>query len=120
MRVAETETASLVGQFLPNDAPPLPGAAQDRIVWRDGVVTQAFCGGDWALLDNLSEAEAAVLERLNPLLESPAMWTLTERGTRCCSHALLSTTHMVVYLVNERGIQSLHCHAATLLIQHPV
>jgi len=49
-------------------------------VWVDGTVTAAFKAGQWLCLDNLGEAEASVLERLNPLLESPAIWTLTEQG----------------------------------------
>lgn len=37
-------------------------------MWHDGVVTTAFKNGEWVLLDNLSQAEASVLERLNPIV----------------------------------------------------
>lgn len=60
----ETEPASLVGQLAPSDS----NEAGGRIVWHDGVVTTAFLRGEWALLDNLSQAEASVLERLNPVV----------------------------------------------------
>jgi len=45
---------------MPNDKPQ--GA---RIEWRDGEITQAFKNGEWVLLDNLNQAEASVLERMN-------------------------------------------------------
>ena len=32
------------------------------------------------LLDDINQAEPAVIERLNPLLETPCIWTLTEKG----------------------------------------
>jgi midasin (ATPase involved in ribosome maturation) len=44
------------------------------------VVTEAYRQGCWLLLDNISEAEAAVLERLNPVLEQPPCWVVTEKG----------------------------------------
>lgn len=95
----ETEPSILVGQLIPNDKPN----SSERIVWRDGVVTGAFKKGQWILLDNLSQAESSVLERLNSVvcdlkmffffflifsslylyhlqLESPAEWVLTEKG----------------------------------------
>lgn len=50
------------------------------MVWADGVVTAAYKSGSWLCLDGLGEAEASVLERLNPLLESPSIWVLTEQG----------------------------------------
>jgi midasin (ATPase involved in ribosome maturation) len=64
-----------VGQYLPSDNPAL-----ERIAWHDGPVTHAYTTGSWLLLDNLSEAEPAVLERLNPVLEQPSTWVLTEKG----------------------------------------
>ncbi|WIA29986.1 hypothetical protein OEZ86_000084 [Tetradesmus obliquus] len=81
----ETEPSALVGQFVPHDsaAPTSTSSSsspQDPIVWVDGAVTAAFRAGGWLCLDGLGEAEASVLERLNPLLESPPIWTVTEQG----------------------------------------
>ncbi|KAK3242164.1 hypothetical protein CYMTET_48122 [Cymbomonas tetramitiformis] len=50
------------------------------IQWHDGVVTTAYKAGAWLILDNLDEAEPAVTERLNPVLESPPVWSLGERS----------------------------------------
>lgn len=61
----ETEPASLVGQMTPNSQATTP---DERIIWRDGIVTDAFSRGGWVLLDNLSQAESSVLERLNPVV----------------------------------------------------
>eukprot|EP00775_Hariotina_reticulata_P003371 gene3371-3646_t len=79
----ETELSALVGQLAPNDQAGKATSGnvpQDPVVWVDGVVTTAFKAGQWLCLDNLGEAEASVLERLNPLLERPTIWTLTEQG----------------------------------------
>lgn len=72
----ETEPAALVGQFVPASTP----GHGDPVVWVDGAVTKAYKAGAWLCLDGLAEAEAAVLERLNPLLESPAFWVPSEQG----------------------------------------
>ncbi len=60
----ETDSSTLVGQLTPNDNPD----SAEHIVWSDGIVTKAFVEGSWALLDNLNQAEANVLERLNPVV----------------------------------------------------
>jgi len=73
----ETESAQLVGQ----DLPAAEAGAGDPVVWVDGLVTAAYKAGSWLCLDGLAEAEPAVLERLNPLLESPAFWVATEAGS---------------------------------------
>ena len=59
-------------------------------------MTQAYTRGHWILLDNLSNAESSVLERLNPILEQRPMLILTERGhvdeqTRLDSYQLVAT-----------------------------
>ncbi len=72
----ETEPSALVGQQCPCDK----GVQRERVRWKDGAVTAAFRNGDWILLDNISDADACVLERLNPLLELPPQWILTENG----------------------------------------
>jgi midasin (ATPase involved in ribosome maturation) len=73
----ETESAALVGQLSPSDR---QGGKSNVIEWEDGSVTRAVTQGSCLLLDNLNEAESAVLERLNPLLEDDCTWVLTEKG----------------------------------------
>jgi midasin (ATPase involved in ribosome maturation) len=75
MLVSETEPASLIGQYLPSD-----GDRQTAVQWRDGVVTEAHVQGKWILLDNISEAQPALLERINPVLEKPSCLVLSEKG----------------------------------------
>ncbi|GBG29381.1 Dynein heavy chain, cytoplasmic [Hondaea fermentalgiana] len=78
----ETEASLLIGSQQPisvstggND-----GGPRSSIAWRDGLVTQSLKDGSWVLLDNISDADPCVLERLNPLLEDPVDWRLTEKG----------------------------------------
>ena len=66
----DTEASDLVGKVVPGE----PAR------WNDGVVTKSVKNGEWVLLDNLLDADAAVLERLNPLLEKDPAWVLTENG----------------------------------------
>lgn len=75
----ETETAELVGQLVPNAHRE---AGSDRFVFRDGPVTAAVRSptGSWVLLDDINTADAPVLERLNPVLEQPPHWVVTENG----------------------------------------
>jgi MoxR-like ATPase len=65
----ETEPSAFIGQFLPNEN--ISANHEPRIIWADGAVTDAFKNGSWLLLDNFSQAEPSVLERLNPVLEQP-------------------------------------------------
>ena len=71
---SETEVSQLVGSQRPQTN---KGKAVD---WEDGLVTLAVKRGEWCLLDNLSDADSCVLERLNPLLEQFPEWTLSEAG----------------------------------------
>ena len=71
---SETEVSQLVGSQRPQTN---KGKAVD---WEDGLVTVAVKRGEWCLLDNLSDADSCVLERLNPLLEQFPEWTLSEAG----------------------------------------
>ena len=75
----ETETAELVGQLVPNTQ---RATGSDRFVFRDGPVTAAVRSkkGSWVLLDDVNTADAPVLERLNPVLEQPPHWVVTENG----------------------------------------
>lgn len=68
----ETEPSYLVGQLMPKQ--------DKKIEWENGEMTKAYLNGNWILLDNINQAEASVLERLNPIMEEPAVWTLTENG----------------------------------------
>jgi MoxR-like ATPase len=67
---AETEPSHLEGSISPK-----------TLSWTPGVVTQAVEKGSWLLLDNVSDAEAPTLERLNPLLERIPTWTVPARGS---------------------------------------
>ncbi|KNC56498.1 uncharacterized protein AMSG_11499 [Thecamonas trahens ATCC 50062] len=51
-----------------------------RFEWLDGALISALESGAWVLLDNANLASAAVLDRLNPLLEPNGVLTVTERG----------------------------------------
>ena len=44
------------------------------------MVTEGVRDGGWVLLDNMGDADACVLERLNPVLEYPVDWRLVEKG----------------------------------------
>eukprot|EP01038_Epipyxis_sp_PR26KG_P004737 gene4737-6644_t len=74
----ETEPSALIGQFTPNER--VVSADEPRVKWLDGVVTGSYLSGSWVLLDNLSQAEPSVLERLNPVLEQPPELVLIEKG----------------------------------------
>jgi MoxR-like ATPase len=74
----ETEASSFIGQYLPNEDPSTNH--ESRILWTNGAVTEAFLTGSWLLLDNFSQAEPSVLERLDPVLEKPPQLTLVEAG----------------------------------------
>ncbi|XP_057291392.1 uncharacterized protein LOC130614024 [Hydractinia symbiolongicarpus] len=65
----ETEPDILVGNFVPEGK---------GVVWQEGLVTKAVRDGYWIVLENLSEAQSTVLERLNSVLENPPVWTVTE------------------------------------------
>ena len=71
----EVDASALVGQQMPNDE-----GGDSRIVWQDGAATRAYKQGSWLLVDNLDQADPCVLERMNPLLEQPSTWVLTEQG----------------------------------------
>jgi MoxR-like ATPase len=77
----ETESSFLVGQPCPtHDQGEGDSEGASPIAWQDGVVTEAVRSGAWALVDNLNDSDACVLERLNPLLEREPCWVLAENG----------------------------------------
>ena len=83
----QSDSAELIGKFVPAVAPPDPGPAATptamdkkrgehdqhgpglRWVWQDGAVTTALRQGLWLVLDEANLAETALLERLNQVLE---------------------------------------------------
>ena len=56
------------------------GRNQSLFEWHDGAVVQAMKEGDLLLIDEISLAEDAVLERLNSVLESERTLLLAEKG----------------------------------------
>eukprot|EP00397_Hematodinium_sp_SG-2012_P000002 GEMP01000002.1.p1 GENE.GEMP01000002.1~~GEMP01000002.1.p1 ORF type:complete len:4987 (+),score=1049.94 GEMP01000002.1:46-15006(+) len=70
---AECDVDVLVGRMEPT---------KNAVQWRDGPITRAAKMGHWVLIDNVEEAEAAVSERLNPVLEVPPSVVLTEKGEK--------------------------------------
>lgn len=74
----ETEPSALVGQLLPSRN--RHGKDESPVVWHAGAITASVESGSWVLLDNLNQADACVLERLNPVLENPPVWVVTENA----------------------------------------
>jgi MoxR-like ATPase len=70
----ETEPSELVGAYIPQT-----GAAKS-IKWANGSVTRSYIDGSCLLLDNVQDANACVMERLNSVLEKPATLLLVEKG----------------------------------------
>eukprot|EP00397_Hematodinium_sp_SG-2012_P000003 GEMP01000003.1.p1 GENE.GEMP01000003.1~~GEMP01000003.1.p1 ORF type:complete len:4909 (+),score=981.62 GEMP01000003.1:163-14889(+) len=68
---SESEPQALLGEMEP---------CGTRVEWRNGPVVRAAENGRWVLVDNLEQAEPAVTERLNPVLETPPIIVLTELG----------------------------------------
>ncbi|KAH3757886.1 Dynein heavy chain, cytoplasmic [Pelomyxa schiedti] len=60
----ETEAAELIGKFAPSE-----DKSSHSIEWKNGFLTQAALNGRLILLENLSNADDVLLERLNPILE---------------------------------------------------
>ena len=72
----ESEPSAMLGQCLPSSSP-----GGERIVqWRDGPLTRAFVEGSVCIVDNIGQAELVLQEMMNPVLESPKVLCLTERG----------------------------------------
>jgi MoxR-like ATPase len=81
----QSDAGELVGRFVPNGHAAEPGDHQPPAAWRfwEGIVPDAMRHGHWVVLDELNLAEPQVLERLNPVLESPPTLVLAEhRGER--------------------------------------
>lgn len=69
----QTDTGELVGRYTPGP---------DGWAFRQGVIVRALREGWWVVLDELNLAEPQVLERLNPVLETPPSLVLTEHDDR--------------------------------------
>ena len=63
----ETEISAFVGCITP-----------EELQWHHGCVTNAIVHNSWLLLDNINEASATVVERLNPVLEASPTWSIPE------------------------------------------
>lgn len=57
-----------------------PAAGKGRFEWVDGPLVRALEGGHWLLLTNANLCPAAVLDRLNALLEPDGVLLLSEAG----------------------------------------
>ena len=68
----KTETDQLIGAKRPSEK------KKGSFEWVDGPVPRAFAAGKCLFLDNLSEPEAMVVERLNALFEVPPSLHVTE------------------------------------------
>ena len=55
--------------------------AEKLFEWRDGILVQAMHSGCCLLIDEISLAEDAVLERLNSVLEPERKLLVSERGS---------------------------------------
>ncbi|KAK6730863.1 hypothetical protein RB195_007370 [Necator americanus] len=73
----KTETADLLGRLRPRE--------NGGFVWSDGIVISAMKSGVPLLIDEISLAEDAVLERLNPLFEEDRKLLLSEAGVEAHS-----------------------------------
>ena len=81
----QSDAGELVGRFVPNGDSAEPGDHRPPAAWRfwEGIVPDCMRHGHWVVLDELNLAEPQVLERLNPVLESPPTLVLAEnRGER--------------------------------------
>ncbi|XP_067386141.1 midasin isoform X2 [Emydura macquarii macquarii] len=56
------------------------GNSHGTFEWVDGMLVQALQSGDWLLMDNVNFCNPSVLDRLNALLESGGVLTMSERG----------------------------------------
>ncbi|MBI3926401.1 MAG: AAA family ATPase [Armatimonadetes bacterium] len=70
----QTDEVELFGGYKPG---PNGG-----FLWRDGIITSAIRNGHWLLLDEINLADAAVLERMNALLDGDNYIVLNEKDDR--------------------------------------
>ena len=70
-------------------------------VWEDGPLVKAMQGGDFLLIDELSLAEDAVLERLNSVLEPEKKLMIAEKGGSACE--VLGKDDFVIFATMNPG-----------------
>ena len=78
----ESEPSVMLGEHL-----PVKNDQQYTVEWRNGPLTRSFIEGTVFIVDNIGQAEAILQERINPVLESPKVLCLTEKGDTkplCC------------------------------------
>ncbi|XP_055345103.1 midasin-like isoform X2 [Paramacrobiotus metropolitanus] len=73
------DATELLGGF--QQVSQAPSASAGRFEWRDSVVVRAIRDGGWLLLDGANLCSAAVLDRLNSVLEPHGELLLSECGT---------------------------------------
>ena len=79
----DSEPAAMLGEYLPGEST----GTEYFVEWTDGPLTRAFIEGNVCIVDNIGHAEPVLQERINPVLESPKVLCLTERGDTkplCC------------------------------------
>ena len=78
----ESEPSVMLGEHLPKE-----NSREDvSIEWRDGPLTRSFKEGTVCIVDNIGQAEAVLQERINPVLESPKVLCLSEKGETKSHH----------------------------------
>ena len=78
----ESEPSVMLGEHLPRE-----NSRQNvSVEWRDGPLTRSFKEGGVCIVDNIGQAEAVLQERINPVLESPKILCLSEKGETKIQH----------------------------------
>eukprot|EP01062_Namystynia_karyoxenos_P076874 TRINITY_DN7621_c0_g3_i1.p1 TRINITY_DN7621_c0_g3~~TRINITY_DN7621_c0_g3_i1.p1 ORF type:complete len:3783 (+),score=730.83 TRINITY_DN7621_c0_g3_i1:78-11351(+) len=72
LMTTNTETAALVGQYLPSGS--------GGVEWVNGCVSDAWDNGKTLVLDDIHAAPATVCERLNAVTEFPSVWSVPEKS----------------------------------------
>ncbi|KAL9652452.1 hypothetical protein ABK040_000025 [Willaertia magna] len=72
-------------------------------IWYDGPLVEAMKNGDFFLIDEISLAEDAVLERLNSVLEPSRQLTLPERGSEQIEHTTADDNFRILATMNPGG-----------------
>jgi midasin len=92
---ANTESSDFVGNVR-----PARDSSKNRFPWQDGPLVQAMQSGSIFLLDEISLADDAVLERINSVLEPGRSLTLTEKDGE---EIIAKDTFRVVATMNPGG-----------------
>ena len=79
------------------------GQYQQIFVWQDGPLLTTMKRGDIFLLDEISLAEDAVLERMNSILESERQITVPEKGGDCIEVITAAPSFRILATMNPGG-----------------